>query len=68
MTDSPKIPLVLFPFALQVFLSTLVCMVEYAFWPVPLQQKIDLTTLYGPYLALCKFDFPSTNWERLLGD
>lgn len=37
-----------------VFLTTLTCMVEYAFWDVPRQQKIDMTTLYGPYLALCE--------------
>lgn len=47
-------PLVLLPFGLMVFLTTLTCMVEYAFWDVPVAQKIDMTTLYGPYLALCK--------------
>jgi hypothetical protein len=29
-------------------------MVEYAFWDVPTAQKIDMTTLYGPFLALCE--------------
>jgi hypothetical protein len=29
-------------------------MVEYFFWDVPLHEKINLSTLYGPYLALCK--------------
>jgi hypothetical protein len=30
-------------------------MVEYAFWDVPTAQKIDMTTLYGPFLALCEW-------------
>lgn len=53
--NSPKVPLVLLPFAVMVFLTTLTCMVEYAFWDVPRQQKIDMTTLYGPYLALSAY-------------
>lgn len=57
-TDSPKVPLVLLPFAVVIFVTTLTCMTEYAFWDVPLQQKVDLTTLYGPYLALCKSEWP----------
>ncbi|KAH8590529.1 transmembrane protein 6/97 [Bisporella sp. PMI_857] len=53
--DSPKVPLVLFPYAFLVFLTTAVCMYEYSQWAVPLQQKLDLTTLYGPFLALAGF-------------
>jgi len=52
---SPKLPLVLLPFSCLIFITTGTCMVEYFYWDVPLQQKIDLSTLYGPYLALCMF-------------
>jgi hypothetical protein len=38
-------------------------MAEYFSWTnISWQEKIDLTTLYGPYLALCKvsfFQFPT---------
>ncbi|TVY54165.1 Sigma intracellular receptor [Lachnellula suecica] len=53
--NSPKIPLVLLPYAIVVFLTTLTCMVEYASWEVPLADKIELTKLYGPYLAIATF-------------
>jgi hypothetical protein len=33
-------------------------MYEFAFWDVPLDQKISLSTLYGPYLAICKTSTP----------
>ncbi|CCU75973.1 integral membrane protein [Blumeria hordei DH14] len=56
--NSSKVPLVLLPYALVVFLTTLTCVVEYSFWDTPLQQKICLTALYGPYLALCAFYSP----------
>lgn len=51
----PKLPIVLLPYAALIFVTTATCMFEYSFWEIPLQHKIDLTTLYGPYLALCKF-------------
>lgn len=51
---SPKLPIVLLPYAALIFITTATCMFEYSFWDIPLQHKIDLTTLYGPYLALCK--------------
>jgi hypothetical protein len=44
-----------------VFLTTLTCIVEYAFWDVPRAQKIDMTTLYGPYLVLC--ESPAEFWH-----
>ncbi|CAD6499216.1 BgTH12-04868 [Blumeria graminis f. sp. triticale] len=50
--NSSKVPLVLLPYALVVFLTTLTCIVEYSFWDTLLYQKICLTALYGPYLAL----------------
>ncbi|PSS25507.1 hypothetical protein M430DRAFT_47954 [Amorphotheca resinae ATCC 22711] len=53
--NSPKVPLVLLPFSCLIFITTLTCMIEYSFWSVPLQQKLDLSTLYGPYLALSAF-------------
>lgn len=53
--DSPRIPLILLPYALETFLTTLVCMHEYAYWPIPRYQKVDLTKLYGPYILLCKY-------------
>jgi len=53
--NSPKIPLVLLLYAAETFLTTLTCIVEYLAWDVPFAQKVDLTTLYGPYLALSVF-------------
>lgn len=64
--DSPKVPLVLLPFSCLIFITTLTCMIEYSFWSVPLQQKLDLSTLYGPYLALCKFPPPSPFYSDII--
>jgi hypothetical protein len=30
-------------------------MFEFAFWPVPSAEKIELCKLYGPYLAICSY-------------
>ena len=54
-TDSSKVPLVLLPYAVLIFVTTGACMYEFWFWDVPLDQKLSLTTLYGPYLAICKY-------------
>lgn len=54
-TDSPQTPLLLLPYSLETFLTTLICMHEYLYWPLSARQKIDLTTLYGPYILLCMF-------------
>ncbi|CAL3969893.1 unnamed protein product [Diplocarpon coronariae] len=55
--NSPKVPVVLLPYAMLILATTATCMVEYAFWDIPLEQKISLSTLYGPYLALSAFMF-----------
>jgi hypothetical protein len=52
--DSPKTPLILLPFAVKVFLTTMTCMLEFPQWQIPFEQKVTLCTLYGPYLLLCK--------------
>ncbi|CZT06234.1 uncharacterized protein RAG0_12032 [Rhynchosporium agropyri] len=62
--SSPRLPVVLLPYALLVFVTTATCMYEYSFWEIPFQHKIDLTTLYGPYLALSAFMFVDM-WIRL---
>jgi hypothetical protein len=49
------LPLVLLPFACLIFITTATCIFDYAHWDMPLDQKLNLTTLYGPYAALCKF-------------
>ncbi|KAL2061517.1 hypothetical protein VTL71DRAFT_6894 [Oculimacula yallundae] len=54
---SPKLPIVLLPFATLVFITTATCIFEYSFWEIPFEHKIHLTTLYGPYLALSAFMF-----------
>jgi hypothetical protein len=55
VADNPKLPLVLIVYAFQTVLTTATCMAEYFSWTnITFQEKIDLTTLYGPYLALCK--------------
>lgn len=51
--DSPKLPIVLLPFATLICITTITCMFDYMHWPVPIEQKIELTKLYGPYVALC---------------
>jgi hypothetical protein len=56
---TPKVPLVLLPFSVVIFLTTGTCIWDYMTWDVPLQQKFDLTTLYGPYLLLCMLHTPS---------
>ncbi|TQS32513.1 hypothetical protein Golomagni_07167 [Golovinomyces magnicellulatus] len=50
--DSPNVPLIIFPFALVVFITTLTCMVEFLNWDISWYEKFNLTTLYGPYLIL----------------
>lgn len=57
-TDDAKVSLVLLPYAAETFLTTLTCMADYMSWPTTLEHKINLSTLYGPYLALC-MSFPS---------
>ncbi|KAG4024951.1 hypothetical protein MFRU_077g00180 [Monilinia fructicola] len=52
LRDSPQTPLLLLPYSLETFLTTLICMHEYLYWPLSARQKIDLTTLYGPYILL----------------
>ncbi|KAG0649502.1 Sigma intracellular receptor 2 [Hyphodiscus hymeniophilus] len=52
---SPKIPLVLLPYAVLIFVTTGACMYEICYWEVPLVQKFSLSTLYGPYLAISAF-------------
>ncbi|KAH8659330.1 transmembrane protein 6/97 [Tricladium varicosporioides] len=50
--DSPKVPLVLLPWAILVSLTTLVCIVEIWSWPSPTTEKVELMKLYVPYLIL----------------
>lgn len=45
------------------FITTATCIFDFFHWDVPLQNKIDLTTLYGPYLALSKC-FLEASYER----
>ncbi|RAL58953.1 hypothetical protein DID88_009244 [Monilinia fructigena] len=52
LRDSPQTPLVLLPYSFEVFLTTLICIHEYLYWPLSPRQKLDLTTLYGPYILL----------------
>jgi hypothetical protein len=58
LKDSPKVPLVLLPFSCVIFITTGTCMVEYFFWDAPIQDKLVLSLLYGPYLALGQSSFP----------
>lgn len=52
--DSPQTPLVLLIYAVETFVTTAVCIAEYVAWPLTVDEKINLTTLYGPYLVLCE--------------
>jgi hypothetical protein len=52
--ENPKLPIVLLVYAMETVLTTATCMYDYAFWTtVSYDVKVGLTTLYGPYLALC---------------
>lgn len=51
--DSPKVPLLLLPYAMLIFATTATCMFDMSSWNVPLEHKINLATLYAPYLAIC---------------
>jgi hypothetical protein len=50
--DDPKVPLVLLCYGIQTSITTATCMVEYTTWDISTPAKWDLTTLYGPYLAV----------------
>ncbi|KUJ10495.1 uncharacterized protein LY89DRAFT_675319 [Mollisia scopiformis] len=50
--NDPKIPVILLPFATVIFLTTLTCVVEMWNWDISVEQKIELSKLYGPYLLL----------------
>ncbi len=53
--DHPKIPLVLSLYSFQTVLTTMTCIAEYFSWTdITFQEKLDLTTLYGPYIVLGK--------------
>lgn len=54
LKDSPKLPLVLLPFACLIFITTGTCVVDVCFWDATLKDKLNLGLLYGPYLALCR--------------
>jgi len=54
--DNPKIPLVLLVYALQTLVTTATCIADYATWTtISFNAKLNLTSLYGPYLALALF-------------
>ncbi|KAF4629943.1 hypothetical protein G7Y89_g8207 [Cudoniella acicularis] len=53
--NSPKIPLVLLPYAVLVSITTLTCIVEIWSWPTPTSEKIELMKLYSPYFILPTF-------------
>jgi len=54
--NSPKVPLVLLVYGLQTFMTTATCIADYASWTtVFFNTKLNLTSLYGPYLALSFF-------------
>lgn len=56
MSDSPKMPLVLLIYGMQTILTTATCIAEYLSWTeITFQEKIDLTMLYGPYLAIGEY-------------
>jgi hypothetical protein len=51
--DDPVVPLQLLIFAVEVAVSTGACLAEVISWPnVSKDEKLQLGTLYGPYLAL----------------
>lgn len=63
VADHPLVPLALLPWAVQTFVTTLLCVVELWNWEDRTTQiKWALTGCYGPYLVVCKsslfFFFP----------
>jgi len=55
LIDSPKVPIVLLPFATLICVTSITCIFDFWQWPVPMEEKIELTKLYGPYVALCEY-------------
>ena len=61
--DDLLVPLHLLIYSMQTAMTTLTCIVEYLSWNVDAKVKLDLGTLYGPYLVLCESlscQFPSS--------
>ncbi|KAF2452760.1 transmembrane protein 6/97 [Lineolata rhizophorae] len=58
--DDSKLPLGMLIFGCQTFFTTFTCIADFLSWEdYSLQEKIDLGTLYVPYLALGKGAVPS---------
>jgi hypothetical protein len=56
LRDDPKVPLHLLIFALEAGLTTLTCIADYLSWSgYSNNEKIELSKLYVPYLALAVF-------------
>ncbi|KAH8804903.1 integral membrane protein-like protein [Xylogone sp. PMI_703] len=55
VNDSPKTPILLLIYAVQTFVTTATCIADYVTWDLTFDEKMNLTTLYGPYLALSLF-------------
>lgn len=55
MADDPKVPIHLLMYACQTGITTMTCIAEYLSWEsFTNEQKLSLSSLYVPYLALCK--------------
>ena len=53
--DDPKVPIHLLIYACQTGITTMTCISEYLSWDsFTNEQKLSLSGLYVPYLALCK--------------
>jgi hypothetical protein len=66
LLDSPKVPLVLLVYAMETVVTTAACIAEYLSWKnITFQEKVDLMTLYGPYLAIGEL-LSSGPWRVLM--
>lgn len=58
-SDDPKVPIHLLIYACQTGITTMTCIAEYLSWDsFTNEQKLSLSGLYVPYLALCGWKHP----------
>ena len=57
-SDDPLVPVHLLIFSVQTAITTLTCVVDYMSWNVATKGKMDLGSLYLPYLILCGLFHP----------
>ncbi|KAB8292533.1 hypothetical protein EYC80_008243 [Monilinia laxa] len=62
LRDSPQTPLLLLPYSLEVFLTTLICIHEYLYWPLSPAPKTRPNNFIRPhiYYSTSNINLPNT--------